>query len=180
MAELTPDDVAQYTSNRLAADADETVRLLSAGLTAARRFCGWNVTAVTDNEMTIDGPGALLLVLPTLKLVELTGVVEDGVELDVETDLYVSSRGLVRKRSGLYWSSHYGAITVTMDHGFAAADDFNAAVLSYIDRSSWAGTGGRVNAVGPFKYDPEAMAAASAFSVVELSLLEQYRLESAP
>lgn len=130
--------------------------------------------------MTIDGPGSALLVLPTLRLVDLTGVVENGVTLDVAADLYVSARGLVRKRSGARWSEHYGAITVTMDHGFDTADDFNAAVLSLIDRSSLAAAGGRPIAVGPFRYDSEVMAAGSAFSVVERSLLEQYRLESAP
>jgi hypothetical protein len=68
-----------------------------------------------------------------------------------------------------------------MTHGFEDADDFNAAVLSYVDRSSLAATGGRLKAVGPFQfYDSETMAGASPFSVVERSLLEQYRLESAP
>lgn len=181
MAEPTPDDVAQYTSDRLDADADETQRLLSTGLTAARRLCGWHVTGVReDDEVTIDGPGSALLVLPTLRLVELAGVVEHGVALDVETDLYVSTRGLVRKRSGARWSQHYSSITVTMTHGFDEAPDFNAAVLSFVDRSSYAADGGRRKAVGPFQYEPEAMAAASAFSAVERSLLEQYRLEAAP
>ncbi|MEV5360582.1 hypothetical protein AB0K45_09585 [Micrococcus luteus] len=181
MADLTPDAVAAYTSGRLAADDAETQRLLSAGLAAARRFCGWHVTGVReDDEVTLDGPGGELLVLPTLHLVELTGVVEHGVALDVDTDVHVSARGLVRKRSGACWSRHYGAITVTMNHGFDDAADFNAAVLSFVDRSSYAAAGGRRKAVGPFQYETEAMAGASAFSTVERSLLEQYRLESAP
>jgi hypothetical protein len=181
MPELNPGDVAQYTSGRLAAGDAETQRLLSFGLAAARRFCGWHVTGVReDDEVTIDGPGSALLVLPTLRLVALTGVVEHGLALDVALDLHVSARGLVRKRSGMCWSAHYGAITVTMNHGFDDAPDFNAAVLSFIDRMSYAPDGGRPKGVGPFQYDSEAMAAASAFSAVERSLLEQYRLESAP
>ncbi|WP_292980960.1 hypothetical protein [Mycobacterium sp.] len=146
---------------------------------AARRFCGWHVTPVReDDEVTIDGPGSGLLVLPTLRLGELTGVVEDGVALDVGTDLYVSARGLVRKRSGACWSRHYGAITVTMTHGFAAEEalDFEAAVLSYAERSD----GDKPRVVGPFQWDTKLMAPGSAFSVAERSLLEQYQLESAP
>lgn len=154
-----------------------------AARSAARRFCGWHVTPVLeDDEVTIDGPGSLLLVLPTLRLVELSGVVEDGVALDVETDLYVSTRGLVRKRSGAYWSHQYGAITVTMTHGFTDdpeellnACDFNAAVSSHAARG-----GAQRKRVGPVEWFPEAMDAGSAFSVAERSLLEQYRLESAP
>lgn len=181
MPELTAEDVERYTSGRLDKTAAETQRLLSVGLTVARRFCGWHVTGVReDDEVTIDGPGSALLVLPTLCLVTLTGVVEHGVALDVALDLHVSARGLVRKRSGACWSAHYGAITVTMDHGFDQAPDFNAAVLSFIDRMSYAPDGGRPKGVGPFQYDPEAMAAASAFSAIERSMLEQYRLEAAP
>jgi hypothetical protein len=179
MADLSPATVERYTSGRLAADAKETKRLLSAGLSAARRFCGWHVTYIEDDEVTLDGPGTPLLVLPTLRLVELTSVVENDVELDVATELHVSPRGLVRKRSGAYWSGNYGAIVATMAHGFDAADDFNAAVLSFVDRTSLAATGGRPKVVGPFQYDSEAMADGSAFSVAERSLLERFRLESA-
>lgn len=178
MTDLGPDDVARYTSGRLIADDAETLRLLSAGLAAARSFCGWHVTGVReDDEVAMDGPCSALLALPTLRLVELTKVVENDVELDVD-DLYVSARGLVRKKSGAWWSGHYGAITVTMTHGFEDADDFNAAVLSLIDRQSFASGGGRPTVVGPFQWPTESVATGSAFSVVERSLLEQYRLES--
>jgi len=178
---LAPADVQRYTSGRLAADNPETQRLLSAGLAAARRFCGWHVAPVKQNqEVTLDGPGGKLLVLPTLALVELTSVEEDGVALDVDNDLRVSPRGLVQKRSGGLWCRHYGAVQVTMTHGYEEAPGFNAAVLSFVDRSSLAPSGGRANVIGPFQYPVEAMAAASAFSTVERSLLEQYRLESAP
>ncbi|EFG75250.1 hypothetical protein HMPREF0591_4813 [Mycobacterium parascrofulaceum ATCC BAA-614] len=163
-----------------------------AARSAARRFCGWHVTPVReDDEVTLDGPGSVLLVLPTLRLIKLTSVVENGVELDVDTDLFVSARGLVRKRCGAWWSRNYGSIVVTMTHGFPAdvdaddnepnAADFNAAVASIAGRSPLATTTkGRVKAVGPFQYYDEAMATGSAFTVVERALLEQYRLESAP
>lgn len=163
MAEPTPDDAAR---------------------SAARRFCGWHVTPVReDHVVTIDGPGSRLLVLPTLRLVELTSVVEHGVALDVEADLDVSPRGLVTKKSGAYWSSRYGAIVVTMTHGFPSdvaedddeinAADFSAAVASIAERSA----NDKPRKVGPVEWDTQAMDDGSAFSVVERSLLEQYRLE---
>lgn len=146
---------------------------------AARRFCGWHVTPEREDDVvTIDGPGSGLLVLPTLRLVELTAVVEHGVTLNVGTDLQVSARGLVRKRSGARWSDCFGGIVVTMTHGFdeQEAADFNAAVASYAERTA----GDKPRVVGPVQWDPVAMAPGSAFSVAERSLLEQYRLESAP
>lgn len=173
MPELTVADVAQYTSGRAASDDPETARLLAAGLDAARRFCGWHVTPVrVADEVTLDGPGGKLLVLPTLALVELTSITEDGVALDVAADLRVSPRGLVQKRSCGLWCRHYGAIDVVMTHGYDEAAAFNAAVLSMIDRMSLASTGGRLRVVGPFQYDDT--------SQPEREMLASFRLESAP
>lgn len=178
MPELTPADVEQYTRKRLDKTDAETARLLAVGLSAARQFCGWHVTPVKENhEVELDGPGGRLLALPTLRLVTLTEVTEDGKTLDV-SGLYVSKRGLVRKKSGGFWSPHYGAITVTMDHGIEDADAFNAAVLSFIDRMSKAPTGGDPIAVGPFRWAEQKTVSRSAFSATELAILEQYRLES--
>jgi hypothetical protein len=182
MAELTPDDVAQYTSGRLAADGAETQRLLSAGLTHAQRHCGWHVVGIRDVQGLLrNGTGGKLLALPTLRLLDLTSLTENGVALDV-TGIVESAdaAGHLYKKSGGTWSRGYSNIVVAFTHGFDDADDFNAAVLSFVDRSSLTVTGGRANAVGPFKYDVEAMSAGSAFSAVERALLEQYRLESAP
>ncbi|QDF72353.1 hypothetical protein [Mycobacteroides chelonae] len=178
MPELTVNDVEQYTRKRLDKTDAETARLLAAGLSYVRQFCGWHVTPVkTGHEVELDGPGGRLLALPTLKLIALAEVTEDGQPVDVSS-LYVSKRGLVRKKSGGFWSPHYGAITVTMDHGIEDADAFNAAVLSFIDRSSKAPTGGDPIAVGPFRWAEEKTVSRSAFSATELSILEQYRLES--
>jgi len=178
MPELTPADVEQYTRKRLDKTDAETERLLAAGLATVRQFCGWHVTPVkTGHEVELDGPGGRLLALPTLRLVTLTEVTEDGKTLDV-SGLYVSKRGLVRKKSGGFWSPHYGAITVTMDHGIEDTDAFNAAVLSFIDRMSKAPTGGDPIAVGPFRWAEQKTVSRSAFSATELAILEQYRLES--
>lgn len=151
---------------------------------AARRFCGWHVTPVwVGHTVTLDGPGSPLLVLPTLRLVELTSVVENGVALNVTTDLHVSARGLVRKKSGACWSGVYGSIVVTMTHGFdnvpnpddmeESAAGFSAAVASFAERSE----GDKPVKVGPVEWDSVAMADGSEFSVAERSLLEKYRLE---
>jgi hypothetical protein len=177
--------VEQYTRGRLDQQDAETARLLAAALASARRYCGWHVTPVlTGDVQTIDGPGSSLLVLPTLRLTELTAVVEDGVELDVDM-LDVSPRGLVRKKLGSWWPSPWGigwtpnlgGVVVTMTHGFADAPDFDAAVLSAIDRISLDVGGGR-SAVGPFQY--AGGSAGVAFTEYERNVLDSYRLERSP
>jgi len=168
--------VEDYTSGRLDAEDPATQVWLDRGLAIARRWCGWPVTpAVTDDEVTLDGPGSRLLVLPTFKLVELTAVAEDGTAVDVD-ELLWSARGLVRKASGAPWSADYGSIVVTMTHGFAEAPDFDVAVLSVIDRMSLTPSGGQLVSVGPFRWSEDRHE--GAFTVTERALLGQYRLES--
>lgn len=172
--------LAQYTKGRLVADDSETERNLAAGLAAVQRWCGWHVTPVKQgHEVGLDGPGGPLLRLPTLRLVELLSVSEDGATLNLGS-LEWSKTGLVRKKSGALWSSKLGAITVTMDHGFAEAADFESAVLSYIDRMSKAPTGEEPIAVGPFRWPEMKIGAGSAFSMTELAILDLYRLEPQP
>ena len=99
----------------------------AAALTAARNYCGWHVTPVEDTEVTLDGPGGALLSLPTMKLVEVTSISEDDTPVNVD-DLVVSPLGMLRKRSRGHWTRNYGAITVTMNHGYDTAEDFTLAV----------------------------------------------------
>lgn len=188
MPDPTPADVAAYTQGRLAETDPRTPLLLAGALAAARAYCGWHVTSEREDTVTVDGPGALMLMLPTLRLVELTDVIEDGVELDL-AKLEWSMAGMVRKvghlsHHGYYghherrraggWTSRLRGITVTMKHGFETAPDFNAAVLSAVDRVL---TGGR-EVIGPFQYGTETPAAAgSAFSAAEKAILDLYRLE---
>lgn len=187
MAELTAADVTQYTGGRLTAGA-ETTRLLDAALKTVRRYCGWRVTPTTVETLTLDGPGSRLLSLPTMHLVELQSITEDGVALTVG-DLYVSSRGLVRKKSGACWSCRYGALTVTMNHGYEDATDWQSAVLDLVDRmSQMAGTA--VGNSGPMvrkKVDDVEYGWAltigdpanqSLFDMINHTLVDPYRLET--
>lgn len=172
---LTAAALETYSQGRLDRDDPETGRQLASALAAVQRWCGWHVTPMAvDQVVTIDGPGGALLRLPTLRVVALTAVVEDGITLDID-DLDVSRIGLVGKRSGAGWSTRLGAITVTMSHGFADAPDFETVVLSYADRAAQAPAGGLV-AVGPFRWG-EHSPSSGGFSAPELAILEQYRLE---
>lgn len=136
MAELTTDDVADYTRGRLPGNNDPATRqLLDAALAAARRYCGWHVSPVLeDDELDVDGPGGRILSLPTLNLLSVSQVVECGEQVDVST-LDVSRRkGVIAKRSGC-WTSRVGAVTATVTHGFteAQAADFRNGVLRLVD-----------------------------------------------
>lgn len=135
MPELTVQDVELFTKGRLLASSVETARILDRAYATVRTYCGWHVSPViADDVATLDGPDHVLLGLPTLHLVTLTEVVEDGVTLNLaDLTSSVSGRLLVKKMPPRRWTSNLRAITVTMTHGFASAPDFNQAVLELVD-----------------------------------------------
>jgi hypothetical protein len=172
------------TSGRLNSDDAETQRQLDAAMAAARNYCGWHVTPeLADVEVTLDGSGGPLLVLPTLKLTALTSVTEkafyaeDVIDVDVQY-LDWSTRGLVAKRSRQLWTDRFQGVTVTMSHGFDEAPDFEAAILSAIDRGAFS-TVDTVKMLGPFQYDT-ATVTSGVFNGTERALLDRYSLERQP
>jgi hypothetical protein len=135
---LTTEELEAYTNGRLV-DGDESERLLAAAYAAARRYCGWPVTLTEDDVVTVDGSGGRVLSLPTMYLVELTALSEDGMAWDVD-DLHWTRSGLVRKRgyAPLRWTSDFQGVEATITHGYASAPDFEQAVLMIA--ASMAGT----------------------------------------
>lgn len=178
MPELTAPGVEQYTGGRLDRDDPETTRLLNSALAAARRRCRWHVYPLrVDEIVTLDGPAGRLLRLPTMRLVELKELTEDGTLVPL-SDIDVSRRGMVEKRSGAFWTRRFSGIVAKMTHGFGESDvpeDFNSAVLSLIDRASFAPTGGRARVIGPFQYDIEKTA--GGWTDQERAWLEPFRIE---
>lgn len=174
--ELSSGDVATFTKGRLSADDQDVKDLLAAVLADARAFCGrWHVTPVRRTSITLDGPGSPLLVLPTLRMIDLVSVTEDGVTLDVST-LAWSGRGMVRKKSGGCWSGEFSSITVEFEHGFDAVDaaGWRLAVLKCVDRRSLDLGGGQPTRVGPFEWGASVT---ELFSEAEQESLELFRLE---
>jgi hypothetical protein len=174
--------VEAFTQGRLNRDDEETERQLDAALAAARIYCGWHVTpALTEQTLTLDGPGTAVLALPTLRMTAVTEVTEEGVELE-DSRIEWSSRGLIAKASGLPWTSKMGAITVTIDHGYDTAPDFDSVVLSAIDRGAFSTSGdGQPKVIGPFQYDTSnTVTVGAVFSDAELAVLDRYALEKTP
>ncbi len=170
--------VENFTRGRLDSEDDETQRQLDAALLAAQRYCGWHVAPVLEAEVTLDGTGDYLLVLPTLMLTELTSVTEDGIELDL-TDLTWSQRGLVAKRSGVRWSQLFSSIVVAMSHGYDSAPDFEGAILGSIERGAFSSER-TARVIGPFQYTDDASATAGLFTNSERAVLDRYALEKRP
>ena len=170
--------VETFTKGRLDHDDEETQRQLDAALAAARAYCGWHVSPVlVDQEITLDGPTTShLLVLPTLKMTELSEVTEDEVAIEL-TDLNWSVRGLIQKKSGHWWSQMFGSIVVVFSHGYTSANaqDFESAIFSAIARGAFS-TETSPRVIGPFQYS-DTGAAGALFTDSERAILDRYSLE---
>lgn len=148
MADLTVDDVARYTGNRLDASDDDTQDMLSAALAAARNDVGWHVSPIrTAQVIRRNGPGGYKLRLPTQNIVKLNSITNDGTAVDVDTDVVVDAEvgWLVHKVRGGAWSCEPAGIVVNLDHGFTEkeAADWRRAILSLVDQMSTMVTVGR-------------------------------------
>lgn len=186
MPELRPADVELFTGGRLLADQVETNRKLQRAYAAVRKYCGWHVSPIKVGDVvTLDGPGGVFLALPTLKLITLTTVVEDGVTLSNGTlTPSASGRLLVKRAAPFWWSSNLGSIVVTMTHGFDVAPNFDQAVLSLVDEiavsassATPGGAGVKRDRVDDTEREWWRSAADEALAISSVAgLLEQYRL----
>ncbi|KUH90624.1 hypothetical protein [Mycobacterium sp. IS-1556] len=173
--DLTPADVAQYTRGRLSADDPETLRALNAALAKARRWCGWHVSPVRTETLTLDGSGSLVLEVPTLKIVSLTSVSEGGTAVDLaEVHQSHDTPGLLVRTTP--WTCEWGAVEVTLTHGFTAAEaqDWREAVLAMVDQATLnVGTGAAGSVVSQKVDDVEYSWSNAALGT---TALDSYRL----
>ena len=166
----------QFTGGRLNRDDPETQRQLDAALAAAQRYCGWHVTPIVETEITLDGNGELLLMLPTLKLIELGSISEDGEALEL-TDLDVSARGMIQKKSKRHWTSTLGGIVVDFAHGYDSAPDFESVIFGSIARGGFS-DGDKPTKIGPFEYATSSVVTGPLlFTSDERAILDLYRIE---
>ena len=133
-AELSVDDVEQFTAGRLAADNPETQRLLDSAVAAARRYCGWHVSPVwAAHQIILDGHGGRVLRLPTKHLITVDDVIEDGTTLNVD-ELTWNTAGIVRKTSHAAWKCGYRVIDAVITDGYTSTEaaDWRQAVLTMV------------------------------------------------
>ncbi|GFG83385.1 hypothetical protein [Mycolicibacter algericus] len=137
-AELTAFDIETYTRGRLK-DDESTEQLLAAALVSARRWCGWHVSPVrVDDELEVDGPGARVLSLPTMRLLSVKEIDDDGQVYGPDELRFSRSWGTVAKRNRMRWSSGLGAVRAVVTHGYTddQAADFRLGVMRLVDLMS--------------------------------------------
>lgn len=185
---VTPADAAAYTNDRLVATDPETIRAVAAALARVRTFCGWHVSPVQSNTVTLRGSGHEWMILPTLNIVSITSVTEidhDGNQTVIDPatiDVYSDELFAIYRHCHFNCRSKY---VITFTHGFASAEDFRAAVLQLIDTASLSVGEGGSGELSELQVDDVTMdwsgsgsrlAGAVANNPLNESVLYQYRI----
>ncbi|MGF7125017.1 hypothetical protein [Rhodococcus sp. BE178] len=142
------------------------------GVSAAiRNYCGWHVTPVVNETLTVDGNGGTILDLPTLHLVSVSEVRVRGAAVP---DVEWSSDGTLRGS----WPDRYRGVEVTISHGYATAPDLITVAMDAMARAAQSELGGGEETIGPFSFG--ASQGGVSFFAHELAVLDRYRLPRLP
>ncbi len=171
---MTTPIVAFSDYQEFASGANVEEARFNGAVAAIRRYCGWHVAPVMPETFTVDGSGSSLLQLRTLRLTDVSSVVNDGAAL-AATEFEWSTIGTLRRRNGV-WTSRFRGVVVTTQHGFAVPPaDLVSVLYDVTSRAVLAEPGSSLDKFGPFEFGRTEGGAVS-FLPSERAVLDQYRL----
>lgn len=108
--------------------------LLKAATAEVRRECGWHVTPILTETLTLNGSGGRELRIPSGRIRAVTEVLNDGT--DVTADIEHSQAGVLRLAT--CWTHKLGGVQITLEHGWAEweAADVAGVVAAIASRST--------------------------------------------
>lgn len=152
-----------------------------------RAYCGWHIAPQRTDTLVLDGPGGPLLVLPSLHVVSVASVAENGTEVDPEGYAW-SAAGVVRRtssatvwRSCAGWTDDYRAVSITLTHGY---DEMPLDVQAVIDRLAARSVDdpSQYSQVGAVAYatGADGLPASGSLTALDRMVLDRYRLPPRP
>lgn len=140
----------------------------SAAVAKVRGYCGWHIAPEVEETVTLDGSGGPVMVLPTLRLVDLVSISDDGREV---TDPEWSHNGIVRKYC---WTRKLRGVVAEIKHGYEWwPDDLEAVTIDLASTVVPAG-------VSQVNSGTHQVSFRESLPVQALETLERYRLPFAP
>lgn len=142
---------------------------------AVRNYCGWHIAPVVNQTLTLDGSGATVQMLPTLRLSSVDEVLEDGVTQTVTYANYSQHGYLFRSDP---WTCNRNGLIVTITHGYDACPP---AILSLLREAAQRGDGSAMSQVGQVRMGGVAgVPGAAAFIAANTGVLDRYKLPPRP
>lgn len=133
---LTSAEFSAASYGKIRPDDPRLPILLEGASAAVRSYCGWHVTPVITEKLLLDGGTGRVLTLPSLHVLDITGVTVLGEALDADAlaDLEWSERGSVRAgATGVHtWPERWRSIEVELLHGYASAPDLVSVVQQVV------------------------------------------------
>lgn len=126
----------------LPSDVDD-VEAQAAG-ESIREYCGWHIAPSVTETLELDSYGGSVLQLPSLRVVTVSAVT-DADDAPIEGYSVSKSTGLLRRDGCLRWPRGYGAVKVTLTHGFDGVPDSLNAVLVAMARDGAAASSAAPN-----------------------------------
>lgn len=143
-----------------------------------RAFCGWHIAPEQTDELTVDGSGACVQPLPTLRLNTLDALVVDGDAADLG-GVEWSQAGFLRRAAA--FPDGLRSVTATISHGYAAMPlDVQAVIDRLVERG--VETIGALVQVGQVRYatGSDGLPAAATLTDLDRAVLDRYRLPPRP
>jgi hypothetical protein len=123
---VLPADLAEYQTG-------DPQRLIDQATALVRSYCGWHVSPVLADTVSLMGSGRPSILLPSLHVTDVTAVVEDGVTLAL-TDFVWDEVGILG-RLDVPWTTPDKVVTVSFTHGYDRAEDFEAVIMAVASRA---------------------------------------------
>lgn len=153
---------------------------------AVRDYCGWRVAKTATETVTVASRGGHSLFLPSLNIVSIGNVTENGVTIAEPADYDWDESGILYRggRGNRRWHTGRRAVTVTLTHGYEKCPGGIAqAIASAVARGALVPAGGLTSesAIGQnFTYSrtSSGLAAGAMFVDDELLRLDVHRLRA--
>ncbi|WP_052060173.1 hypothetical protein [Rhodococcoides fascians] len=140
---------------------------------AVRSYCEWHISPVLERvELTVDGSGSPILQVPTLRLLAVHSVREEGEPVDPSRFMW-SADGTLKKRVGC-WTSEWRGVELVVDHGLEDVPALDGVVLEVATRAMTAPAGQIGLRVGQVDERFGATVGGFAFLATDYAKLDKY------
>lgn len=143
---------------------------------AVRAYCGWHVAPSVTESITLDGSGTQFLMLPSLRVTDITAITEDGSTADATQYQWSATGQLWRSWP---WSGNFRSVVVDLTHGY---DSCPEEILGVLEEAASRGTAGTaVSQVGQVRMGGVAgVPGAVSFLMEQKAVLDRYRIGNRP
>jgi len=147
-------------------------------LAVVQAYCGWHIAPSRDDEFVVDGSGASVQPLPTLRMTALLSLSDADAAVDVSSVEW-SEAGFLRRNDGEFTRRLRGVVA-TVTHGHEAMPlDVTAVIDRLAARAVESSESSGVLAqVGQVRYaiGSDGMPAAATLTELDRAVLDRYRL----